>query len=123
MKLISTPYECGHHPNYSTSTGFRRVKLCLKNSIECNNLFKFPIDCPLQNGQPIPKSTEELIEIVKSETIKLKRRNRKNCKHYENTEGNVNGCSAPWKRSVNCTSVNCGHFKEETEISLRCMEL
>lgn len=67
MKVIKTPFECGYcniQENYRDDK-CKHPKNANGQCPEHMDGDEFPIDCPLQEGQPIPKTAEELIILVK----------------------------------------------------------
>ena len=114
-KLISNPTECGYRNFKYTRLGIFIGVMCKKNiNLSCSNNKKFPTTCPLQDG----KTHEQFIEDMKPNIIHVgyaglskKRRNRKDCIHYQTCNKCLPGCS---NRSVErryCIGVNCGHFE------------
>lgn len=69
MKLINDVIECG----YFNKGNYPRIycthpkrKVCTV----CNTSTKeFPIECPLKEGIPIPKTINEVVDIVKKEGL------------------------------------------------------
>lgn len=133
-KLISNPLECGHRGSIFHPTHLPISARCKHKDgpSVCNVAKEFPTNCPLQDGQPIPKTTEELIEMTQKELkqrvrsiivakekelgIKPKRRNHKDCKYYhlplsflDDIKGHK--CRCAGKSNLFCIGVNCGSFK------------
>jgi hypothetical protein len=140
-KLISNPTECGFHICHEAACSHpSKPDRTIRNWGNCKSDIEFPTDCPLQEGQPIPKTIEELIQLAKKEglltdiypwskdkaTIELKnktvdkpkrrnrqpiaKRNRKDCIHYDRNFVELT-CDRYKNLLEECTGVNCGYFK------------
>ena len=90
--------------------------------LPCPRMFEFPKKCPLPEGKPVPKTTEELIQLTKDELVlrqskrtariphpKL-RRNRKNCIRLM-SDGIT--CATLDPTDKKCKGVNCGYYTPE----------
>lgn len=131
-KLILNPTECGYRKSIFTRLGLPFGKECThkpRSEEYCNQDKEFPTNCPLHDGQPIPKSIEALQNMVQYELKRLKsteicgkshkhtyyknghrvypKRNRKDCISCISTH-NPNICKINY---YTCVGVNCGRFE------------
>jgi len=66
-KLILKPKECAYR--FGTGCNYPNVYHPIISNKTCIESWKFPKDCPLQEGKSIPKSTEELIQTDRKNCI------------------------------------------------------
>lgn len=110
-KLIETPSECGYygrgnHPRVYCGHPKR------KGGTICNTPYGFPNECPLQDGVTINDAYKQVAENAQEVAVstvkrinKIKRRNRRNCVHY-----NRGNCRNIKLITIKCQGVNCGHY-------------